>query len=85
MSDYLFDPTPISADTLDRVVQFVELTREQIETLLAAARKDWRRMEPAILGTLLERALDSRERKKWGGDYTPRAYGKRLVNLFVIV
>jgi hypothetical protein len=62
-----------------------DLTRDQIETLLAAARKDWRRVEPAIFGTLLERALDSRERKKLGAHCTPRAYVERLVNLFVIV
>ncbi|NJN61024.1 MAG: hypothetical protein HC795_05360 [Coleofasciculaceae cyanobacterium RL_1_1] len=29
MSDYLFDPAPISADTPDHVVQFVELTRDR--------------------------------------------------------
>ena len=36
-------------------------------------------MEPAIFGTLLERALDPRERHKLGAHYTPRAYVERLV------
>ncbi len=36
-------------------------------------------MEPAIFGTLLERALDPRERSKLGAHYTPRAYVERLV------
>lgn len=36
-------------------------------------------MEPAIFGTLLERALDPVERHKLGAHYTPRAYVERLV------
>ena len=36
-------------------------------------------MEPAIFGTLLERALDKRQRHKLGAHYTPRAYVERLV------
>lgn len=41
-------------------------------------------MEPAIFGTLLERALDARERHKLGAHYTPRAYVERLVMPTVI-
>ena len=36
-------------------------------------------MEPAIFGTLLERALNPGERHKLGAHYTPRAYVERLV------
>jgi hypothetical protein len=36
-------------------------------------------VEPAIFGTLLERALDPDERHKLGAHYTPRAYVERLV------
>ncbi|MEO9297729.1 class I SAM-dependent DNA methyltransferase [Devosia alba] len=55
------------------------LAPEDIHELLVAARQDWRDVEPAIFGTLLERALDSRERSKLGAHYTPRAYVERLV------
>jgi hypothetical protein len=55
------------------------LKREQIEGLLAAARANWREVEPAIFGTLLERALDPAERHALGAHYTPRAYVERLV------
>ncbi|WP_462322241.1 type IIL restriction-modification enzyme MmeI, partial [Halochromatium sp.] len=55
------------------------LTRVQIELLIDAARADWREVEPAIFGTLLERALDPIERHKLGAHYTPRAYVERLV------
>ena len=34
------------------------LTPAQVELLIAAARANWREVEPAIFGTLLERALD---------------------------
>ena len=57
----------------------IALTTPQIELLLQAARSDWRSVEPAIFGTLLERALDPRERHKLGAHYTPRAYVERLV------
>jgi hypothetical protein len=55
------------------------LPREEIGELLAAASAGWRRVEPAIFGTLLEQALDPAERRKLGAHYTPRAYVERLV------
>jgi hypothetical protein len=60
------------------------LGREEIGELLAAARKSWREVEPAIFGTLLEQALDPKERKRLGAHYTPRAYVERLVIATVI-
>ncbi|MCA3243545.1 MAG: class I SAM-dependent DNA methyltransferase [Rubrivivax sp.] len=55
------------------------LTKRVIQGLLAAAQSDWRHVEPAIIGTLLERALDPAERHALGAHYTPRAYVERLV------
>jgi hypothetical protein len=55
------------------------LTRDQLLLLIEAARCEWRDVEPAIFGTLLERALDPVERHKLGAHYTPRAYVERLV------
>lgn len=55
------------------------LTPEQIDCLIQAARANWREVEPAIFGTLLERALDTTERHALGAHYTPRAYVERLV------
>lgn len=60
------------------------LTRAQIETLLAAAKQDWKHVEPAIFGTLIERALDPAERHSLGAHFTPRAYVERLVMPTVI-
>jgi hypothetical protein len=57
----------------------IALTPEQIDGLLQAARADWHQVEPAIFGTLLERALDPAERHALGAHYTPRAYVERLV------
>jgi hypothetical protein len=51
----------------------------QLTLLLDAAKCDWSDVEPAIFGTLLERALDPKERHKLGAHYTPRAYVERLV------
>jgi len=55
------------------------LTPGQIDLLVQAARANWREVEPAIFGTLLERALDPHERHALGAHYTPRAYVERLV------
>jgi hypothetical protein len=55
------------------------LDRDDINELWVAAGKDWSDVEPAIFGTLLERALNTRERSKLGAHYTPRAYVERLV------
>ncbi len=60
-------------------VTALPLNREQIDLLIDAASADWRDVEPAIFGTLVERALDPRERHKLGAHYTPRAYVERLV------
>lgn len=55
------------------------LDGKQIELLIAAAKAKWEHVEPAIFGTLLERALSPNERHKLGAHYTPRAYVERLV------
>ncbi|GAB2522276.1 class I SAM-dependent DNA methyltransferase [Simplicispira piscis] len=55
------------------------LTPAQIDLLIQAAQANWREVEPAIFGTLLERALDPAERHALGAHYTPRAYVERLV------
>jgi type II restriction/modification system DNA methylase subunit YeeA len=55
------------------------VSEAQLELLIRAAEADWSEVEPAIFGTLLERALDPRERHKLGAHFTPRAYVERLV------
>lgn len=52
--------------------------------LLEASRKDWRKVEPAIFGTLLEQALTPGERAKLGAHYTPRPYVERLVQATIM-
>jgi hypothetical protein len=57
----------------------LRLTTPLIDLLILAAQANWREVEPAIFGTLLERALDPAERHALGAHYTPRAYVERLV------
>ena len=59
--------------------EVIPLDRDQIGLLIEAARADWTQVEPAIFGTLLERALSPTERHALGAHYTPRAYVERLV------
>lgn len=56
----------------------------QLGLLISAAEADWREVEPAIFGTLLERALSVKERHKLGAHYTPRAYVERLVTPTIV-
>lgn len=51
----------------------------QLGLLKLAAYQNWRSVEPAIFGTLLERALNPGERHQLGAHFTPRAYVERLV------
>ncbi|NVJ64414.1 MAG: class I SAM-dependent DNA methyltransferase [Flavobacteriaceae bacterium] len=60
------------------------LNNLQLGLLIEAAEADWKQVEPAIFGTLLERALDKKQRHKLGAHYTPRAYVERLVTPTVI-
>jgi len=59
--------------------QIYDLPDEFKGELLVAAGKDWRKVEPAIFGTLLEQVLTAADRAKLGAHYTPRAYVERLV------
>jgi SAM-dependent methyltransferase len=60
------------------------LSEVQLSLLIDASNRDWKEVEPAIFGTLLERALSPKDRHKLGAHYTPRAYVERLVNPTVI-
>ncbi len=62
----------------------IPLERQEIGELYEAAKHVWTEVEPAIFGTLLEQALDKKERKRLGAHYTPRAYVERLVIATII-
>jgi hypothetical protein len=62
----------------------LEITEDDLQLLTIAAERDWKDVEPAIFGTLLERALDPGERHRLGAHYTPRAYVERLVVATII-
>ncbi|WP_293920230.1 class I SAM-dependent DNA methyltransferase [Sphingobium sp. UBA5915] len=57
----------------------IPIDAEELEVLIQAGEHIWTEVEPAIFGTLLERALNPKERAKLGAHYTPRAYVERLV------
>lgn len=60
-------------------VEALPLEPRQLALLIEAAKSDWKEVEPAIFGTLLERALSPSERHRLGAHYTPRSYVERLV------
>ena len=64
---------------LFRDAEALAVDQDEIRELIAASARDWRNVEPAIFGTLLENALGRRERGQLGAHFTPRAYVERLV------
>ncbi|MBN9481526.1 MAG: class I SAM-dependent DNA methyltransferase [Bordetella sp.] len=60
------------------------LTEDELEVLIVAASHDWRSVEPATFGTLLEQALDPDDRRQLGAHYTPKAYVQRLVEATIM-
>lgn len=58
----------------------IDLTLGELEALRLAAAANWRRVSPAIFGTLLERALTPADRHRLGAHYTPEPYIRRVVD-----
>ena len=56
-----------------------ELTGEEIRTLADAAESDWESIQPSIMGTLFERALDEGQRSQLGAHYTSEEDIKTLI------
>ena len=52
---------------------------DMLNLLISAAGRDWADVEPAVFGTLLENALDAKQRGQLGAHFTPRAFVERLV------
>ncbi len=69
---------------LFREVHAIPLDAAQLRQLLQASKCDWSDVEPAIFGTMLERALDVTERHRLGAHFTPREYIERLVRPTVL-
>jgi hypothetical protein len=56
-----------------------ELTEAEIVKLAEAAEADWQFIQPSIMGTLFERALEPEQRSQLGAHYTSEADIKTLV------
>jgi hypothetical protein len=69
----LFAPGPSGAP------EALPVDDDMLGLLIMAARRDWADVEPAIFGTLLENALDEKQRGELGAHFTPRAFVERLV------
>jgi uncharacterized tellurite resistance protein B-like protein len=56
-----------------------ELTEAELRALATAGEADWQFIEPSIMGTLFERALDENQRSQLGAHYTSEADIRTLV------
>ncbi len=60
------------------------LTASDLAALRAAARMDWRAIDPSIFGTLFERGLNPKKRAQLGAHYTDPATIMKLVEPVII-
>ena len=56
-----------------------ELTEDELRALASAGEADWQFIQPSIMGTLFERALEPEQRAQLGAHYTSEADIKTLV------
>ncbi|MEK7781403.1 MAG: DNA methyltransferase [Verrucomicrobiota bacterium] len=56
-----------------------ELNEDELKILVEAAEADWQFIEPSIMGTLFERALDESQRAQLGAHYTSETDIRTLV------
>ena len=56
-----------------------ELTEDELKKLADAGEADWQFIQPSIMGTLFERALEPEQRSQLGAHYTSEADIKTLV------
>jgi hypothetical protein len=56
-----------------------ELTGDELKKLAAAGQADWQFIQPSIMGTLFERAMDESQRAQLGAHYTGEADIRTLV------
>lgn len=56
-----------------------ELTEDEIKKLADAAEADWQFIQPSIMGTLFQRALDESQRSQLGAHYTDEGEIKIIV------
>jgi hypothetical protein len=56
-----------------------ELTEDELRELATAGESDWQFIEPSIMGTLFERALEPEQRSQLGAHYTSEEDIKTLV------
>jgi len=68
---------------LFNTVVIPNLTRDDLRSLINAADKDWRAIDPSIFGTLFERGLDPSARAQLGAHYTDPETINKLIGPLV--
>lgn len=76
--------TPYADGGLFAESALVDLDHEEVELLREACRYDWRLVEPAIFGTLLEGALGRERQWAFGAHYTSEADIRKVVEPTVV-
>ncbi len=62
----------------------IELTKHEIEQVKTATRSFWQNVNPAIFGSIFEKALETTERHKLGAHYTHETDIKKIVDPVIV-
>lgn len=81
--DYNWENIRCFNGALFQDAEALPLDAKQVRVLADASALNWAHVDPAIFGTLLERALDPEERHRLGAHFTPRRYVERVVRAAV--
>lgn len=60
-------------------IEPVELTRDEIDSLLSASAENWSKVQPPIFGTLFQSSMDRDERHAYGAHFTSEADIQKVV------
>ena len=79
-----FAPVPYFNGGLFRDVEPVPLDKDGLFALLQAARQDWRRVQPEVIGTLFQDIMDPEKRHASGAHFTHEADIQKIVQPTIV-
>ncbi|MGB1206016.1 MAG: class I SAM-dependent DNA methyltransferase [Chitinophagales bacterium] len=69
---------------LFKVVEPIELNRQELFDLIKTAKKDWSKVNPAIFGTIFQSSMDADERHAYGAHFTSELDIYKIVHPTII-
>lgn len=69
---------------LFKIVEPIELSRDEVELLRQATDENWSKVQPPVFGTLFQESMDKGEQHAFGAHFTSEADIQRVVNPTIV-